>query len=126
MVKNWQNIVHDQIRTLLHCGLLRIADDLLLTYSNGSEQELMAFVHRFIGDEYAQKIAAKKSGGKPWEVTAMNLIHQRYQADTSPKTSIVFYFHNKGCSRWKADWRDNMKESFTYGRFAATEVIFVA
>jgi len=121
MVKNWQNIVHDQLRTLVQCGLLRIADEFLFTFSNGSEQELMRFVHRLIGDEYAQKIAVKKSGGKPWEATAMNLIHQRCQEDTSPKTSIVFYFHNKGCSRWKADWRDNTKESFTYGRFASLD-----
>ena len=118
MVKNWQNIVHDQLRTLLQCGLLRIADDFLLTFSNGSEQELMGVIHPLIGDEYAQKIEVKKSGGKPWESTAMNLIHQRCQADTSPKTSIVFYFHNKGCSRWKEDWQDNMNESFTYGKFA--------
>jgi len=106
MVKNWRAILADQMTTLNECGLLEIADEFVVSYSNGDEDELLDAVARSTDRNMTSK--TKESAGVPWEGPAMNAIREYCREQPAPESSVVFYFHNKGVSKWEEDWRDDI------------------
>lgn len=115
MVGNWETVVADQFHVLNECGTLEIADQLFLTYSNDDEERLLDFIYPLIGDNNRLKIKAVKASTKsPWEGPAMNMMLDHCNESPSPKKEVVFYFHNKGTSRWTEDWQSKIDEPFSY------------
>jgi hypothetical protein len=115
MVNNWKVIVYDQITTLKRCGLLDIADKLMISYSNGNKTDLdQVFDLGSYGN--SMTIDTVESTKVPWEGPALNMIHQYCKKQPLPETSVVFYLHNKGASKWSSDWKErmNMNQTRTY------------
>ena len=120
-VGNWREVVTDQMNSLIKCGLLDAADNLYLTDSNGDGlcpvQDLM---YQLLGGENLHKIKSiEESTQMPWEAPAMNMMLRHCSSSPSPKEEVVFYFHNKGTSRWSEDWKSKMDvpESYAYSLY---------
>ena len=115
MVGNWHTVVADQFNILNECGTLDIADQLILTYSNSDIKTVLDFIHPLLGPSNRNKIKTMKESTKvPWEAPAMNQIYDHCTGSDNPKKEVVFYFHNKGTSRWREDWRSTMEEEYSY------------
>ena len=71
------------------------------------------------------------SPGLPWEGTVLNRLREYCinqeeskqsstsllnNNNTSYMPTVVFYWHTKGSSRWKEQWRQQMEEPYTYSR----------
>ena len=70
-----------------------------------------------IGEDVGEKLAPLvESTKKPWEGPAMNMTHEYCRNQKVPQTAVVFYFHNKGASKWSPNWRDNVNKTWTYSR----------
>jgi len=119
MVNNWKLILEDQITTLKECGLLGIAaTPLMISYSNGLLSDLFRVLNPLLGSDGANKtISTVESTGVPWESPAMNMIHQYCNEQEHRQTTVVFYIHNKGASKWHPSWREQIdaNETWTYG-----------
>jgi hypothetical protein len=118
MVKNWKSVAADQMTTLHTCGLDKMASHTILSYSNGNLVDLLQTLKEH-GTQFATPNETVHSVQVPWEGAALNSVYgfcQRQVAQKKDKT-IVFYFHNKGISKYRSDWREQVKENrtFTYG-----------
>ena len=115
MVGNWKTVVADQFNTLHKCGTLGIADRLFLTYSNGDKETLDTFIDTLL-ESNKHKLSRRiiESTKSPWEAPAMNTMVEYCNGSSSPKKEVIFYFHNKGTSKWTKDWRDKKDVPFTY------------
>jgi hypothetical protein len=118
MVKNWKSIAADQMRSLHTCGLDKMISHTILSYSNGNLGDLLQTLNEH-GTQFASPNETVHSVQVPWEGAAVNSVYgfcQRQVAQKKDKT-IVFYFHNKGASKYGSDWREKVKqnETWTYG-----------
>jgi hypothetical protein len=118
MVNNWKSVAADQMTTLHTCGLDKMASHTILSYSNGNLVDLLQTLKEH-GTEFANPNEIVHSVQLPWEGAALNSVYgfcQRQVAQKKDKT-IVFYFHNKGVSKYRSDWREHVKQNrtFTYG-----------
>lgn len=114
LVNNWKDIVADQLRTLDRCGLGRVASNLILSYSNGDASEVLSLIEPY---NFAFNVTLVQSTRSPWEGEAANMMHrycQDHMRDQPDRPAVVFYFHTKGASKWKRDWREHIGESRTY------------
>ena len=170
MVKNWKTIVHDQMTTFTKCGLFNIVNEIMISYSNGSQKDLLDVLYPMLllgnanvkfdvidmdtststsrYDDYNNshtnavtsnnindqsnhkriKLTTVKATSKPWEGPAMNMIYEYCQHQNATKTTttttttttsrelppVVFYFHNKGASKFKSNWKSQWNRSRTY------------
>ena len=126
MMKNWKNIVRDQLHTLDTCGLGYMASSLTMSYANGnSTDELVNILNEFTFTQ-SLPISFIQSMAEPWETEIMASIARTcqtstnesvaHQADGVDKRVIVYYFHSKGCSRYSDDWPDRCNELRSYCR----------
>jgi hypothetical protein len=123
MVNNWKTVLKDQMSTLSYCGLGDIADTLMVTYSNGDHPDLHHQIKawnelpvvRKTFDKYGENYTAV-SKGAPWEGTAIQMIYDYCINHLHPKTAIVYYFHNKGVSRYHPKWREQYSLATSYSR----------
>ena len=120
MLNNWKDIVKDQVNTLKECGLMDIVDKLMISYSNGSLDDLLQVFNQLLesnGGENRLNITTVESTHEPWEGPAMNMIHQHCNERPQPQNSVVFYLHNKGASKWNENWKEKMRnnQTWTYG-----------
>ena len=121
-MRNWENIVRDQLRTISVCGLGgSIIDEMFVSYSGSPRYPVNLPVIQEVWSDYESEIQVQpqwiESSGLPWEGTVMNsLIEtcQQRQGETYP--TVVFYLHTKGSSRYKDYWRNQMNEPYTYSR----------
>jgi hypothetical protein len=111
MVNNWKAIVPDQMRTLSRCGLGSVVSKFIVSYSNGDVNELTDLLSSY---PFAASAEMVESTGLPWEGVALNSIRE-YCLKQS-ETTVVFYFHNKGASRFKKDWKERIDEFGSYSR----------
>ena len=114
MVNNWQIILEDQITSLKQCGLINIADQVMISYSNNNKEVLSNFIDPLIGDISNTILTTAEATSAPWGGQAMNMIHEYCKNQPSPQTAAVFYFHNKGASKWRADWKDHFNDTWSY------------
>ena len=126
MVNNWKDIVKDQVNTLKECGLMDIVDKLMISYSNGRLDELFQVLDPLLQsnsnggggkvDRLNVNVTTVKSFHVPWEGRAMNMIYEHCNKQSQPRNAVVFYIHNRGASRWTADWKEamNTNKNFTY------------
>jgi len=141
MIFNWKEIVHDQLVTLEKCGLAHYASSLTITYTNGNEARLLKVLqkHQYFSKNSTNMEIRLISGPKrvPWEAESINAIHDTChemfpindhdsktvnEGATETSTTkykkeddvLVFYFHNKGASKYKPDWRDHMTTDWSY------------
>jgi hypothetical protein len=120
MVGNWRDVVTDQFNSLIKCGLLDAADNLYLTYSNGDGLwPVQDLLYQLLGDNLHKVKSIEESTQMPWEAPAMNMMLRHCNSSPSPKEEVVFYFHNKGTSRWSEDWKSKMDvpESYAYSLY---------
>ena len=120
MVGNWRDVVTDQVNSLIKCGLLDAADNLYLTYSNGDGLwPVQDLLYQLLGDNLHKVKSIEESTQMPWEAPAMNMMLRHCNSSPSPKEEVVFYFHNKGTSRWSEDWKSKMDvpESYAYSLY---------
>jgi hypothetical protein len=114
MVKNWKAIVADQMRTLHTCGLDKMASHTILSYSSGNLGDLLQTLneHR---SQFATPNETVHSIQKPWEGAALNSVYRFCQQQVAQKKdkTIVFYFHNKGASKYGSNWREDVKQNRT-------------
>jgi len=118
MVKNWKTILHDQMYTLHQCGLGDLVDKFILSYSNGKVEEILYELQNY---SFATKPdIIVESVKAPWEGAAMNAMRefclttttntgtmkQQQKQQEQQKPTVVFYFHNKGASRYNSDWKN--------------------
>lgn len=117
MVNNWEVILDDQITTLLQCGLTDITEKFMVSYSNGDKGDLLHFINdkSLIGSNTIS-IETVESTGAPWEGPAMNMIHEYCKRQPSPRSAVVFYFHNKGASKWRPQWKERLDRPWSYSR----------
>lgn len=125
MINNWRTVLKDQLVTLLNCGLYDIADEVMISYSNNEEQAIFDEIQKLfsmmnvMSDElqrFTSKIYTSKGIKSPWEAYSMNRIYEFCSRQSQPEKAVVFYFHNKGISRWRSNWRANIGKPFTYSQ----------
>jgi len=122
MVNNWKTILHDQMYTLHQCGLGDLVDKFILSYSNGEVEEVLYELSNY--SFAANPDIIVESVKAPWEGAAMNAMREfclttttntttttmntgttaKQQQKQRQKPTVVFYFHNKGASRYASDW----------------------
>jgi hypothetical protein len=123
MLKNYKSIVTDQMETLDQCGLGKAASEFILSYSGGELEDIQNLTrpyNLFVNDE-DKPTTIVHSTKAPWEGPVMNQIADYCRARTvenvkSDKPTIVFYFHNKGASKWAHGWQQAMDKPFSYSR----------
>lgn len=115
MLNNWRNIVYDQLTTIQSCGVGSAVAQIFITYSNNNTdntlQHLIDIVNLF--PSLAPKVSFDFSGGMPVEGKPLNILRQ-YCLDAKTKNNdkepenetVAFYFHTKGSSRHRPNWRD--------------------
>ena len=116
MLGNWREVVEDQLNTLSACGLGKRAKEWIVTYSGGKIEDLISVL-----DTYRDRITPKpqliESLQSPWEGEAMNstrlMCLDREAKDEDP--TYVFYFHNKGVSRYRETWKNELHRR-SYGQ----------
>lgn len=101
MVGNWKDIVKDQLRTLDLCGLGRLADSFTVVHSGAGVEELQSLVGQHSFGSKARFLEGPKS--LPYESIAIKEVSN---ICSTSKETAVFYFHNKGSSRYTDHWRD--------------------
>jgi hypothetical protein len=135
MKKNWKTIVHDQLNTLKECGLGAAASDFILSYSGGSLETIQNVVRPYnlfvaantttmddpirTTQQRQRQTILVNSTQVPWEGPIMNQILDyciAQEAANTSKPTIVFYFHNKGSSKFRTQqyqktlyWRKYME-----------------
>ena len=114
LVKNWKMIVHDQLRTLSACGWSDLpVTKFVLSYSNGPVADVLDIFKQYYPD-LPQPTVSIESTKAPWEAAVMNELLQQCQ-NVDQKT-VVFYFHNKGASKYEPDWRLTLDREWTYSK----------
>ena len=114
MIRNWKDVVLDQLNTLDQCGLGHIANDMLLSYSGGSVTEVLDLLPPY---NFSFQVGATVSPEHPpWEGTIMNAVLDYCQRPDIGDDTVVFYFHDKGVSKHRQDWRENTHKVWTYSR----------
>jgi hypothetical protein len=113
MVKNWRTVVLDQLQTLHQCGLGHAARHLILSYSGGEMGQLTDLLKPTYHFPQLELVRAVRAERVPWEGPIMNEV-QEYC--TENPEAVVFYFHNKGVSRYGPDWRNVTDQPWTYSR----------
>lgn len=125
MMNNWRNIVLDQLRTIHKCGMGELASHLFVTYSNNDTLNTLAELQgMFQRCPFASKTSFSYSCGQPIEGTAINALHshckkKEVQYQKTKYDTVAFYFHTKGSSRWKKDWKQNVGTGFSYSNVLA-------
>jgi hypothetical protein len=128
MLNNYKNIVTDQMKTLDQCGLGKAASEFILSYSGGELGDLHNLTrpyNLFVNDHDNNSNSSGRpttivhTVKAPWEGAVMNQIADYCRARTvenvkSDKPTIVFYFHNKGSSKWAPGWQNALHKPFTY------------
>ena len=137
MVRNWDTIVKDQMHTLQQCGLGAAADRFLLSFSNGNLDTLRQVVEPYgyftspfaptkTNETHAAAAAATthheknkswvtKALGPPWEGPGLTLVRDYCQEqEAKQQPAVVFYFHNKGASKYNSNWKSHLNTSWTY------------
>ena len=110
---NWRDIMQEQFSILERCGLGYMAGQITLSYSNPSEDNTVTSTIQLLNDVLKQYpftfrlnvTLINASPEIPYErpiLEAMTKSCRRSIQDDSSrnKTSIVFYFHNKGGSKY--------------------------
>lgn len=119
MVKNWRNVVIDQLHTLQTCGLGAMSSALVVSYSKGTEEsvdELEEIINSFSFTKLVQ-ITYHEVTAVPWEQEAIRAI-SRYctnKGAAEGEKKFVYYFHNKGVSHYKETWKDSCVELDRWG-----------
>jgi hypothetical protein len=109
MVQNWRNIVLDQMTTLETCGLGNTMKNMIITYtqhdSDNTLEELTQIMSRY---SFASKITYQMGPHViPYEGPALNALRDYCVAQhNAQEETVAFYFHNKGCTHYQGDWRD--------------------
>jgi hypothetical protein len=107
MLKNWRDVVTEQLTTLEICGLGRGMTKMIITYSSKNDtensfEELHRIVYRYT---FASKVTFHNSSNLlPYEGLAMNLLRDYCMAQE--QEIVAFYIHSKGCSHFHPKWRD--------------------
>jgi hypothetical protein len=132
---NYKSIITDQMETLDQCGLGKAASEFIVSYSGGELENVRSLTrpyNLFVNDHDDDTSSAGSSTSnltttivhstkEPWEGPVMNKIGDYCRARTvenvtSDIPTIVFYFHNKGASKWDASWKKAMAEPWSYSR----------
>jgi hypothetical protein len=112
MMRNWKTVVLDQLQTLHQCGLGHVAQHMLLSYSGGDEMgELSKLMRPY--DFSFDLVRVVQPERTPWEGTIMNAMHTYCKKHPE---AVMYYFHNKGVSKYEPDWRNRTDEVWTYSR----------
>ena len=135
MMNNWKRIVKDQLHTLETCGLGYMASSLTISYSVGANstnsREVLAQILNQFAFTATLNISYVISTSVPWEKEAMHSIsrtchsinnknesvtmqgddEKKSTASDTKKKVFVYYFHNKGVSKYNDDsWKDNCQQ----------------
>lgn len=116
MVRNWKDIVKDQLQTLDSCGLGTLASSLTITYTNGDKLDIEEVLSSYSFVKKLDKLRIIPGPTKnPWEIFAMNAMHNTCQdISINASNAAVIYFHNKGASHYTDDWRDKTTTVWSY------------
>ena len=138
MLRNWRSIVQDQLQTLYQCGLGPALSEWFVSYAmprhlqehhqpekeptRRRRQRLVQELQTLLipPPSVPQSVTPPQlfaSTGIPWEGSMLNQLIQYCQEIPQDKkaTTLVFYWHTKGSSRWHQDWRARWQEPYTYG-----------
>jgi len=125
MVNNWKDIVRDQLHTMDICGLGHMASSFSVTYSNISKTDEIVEIMDEFSFTKSLKLSYIQATAAPWEreaISAMSRTCQNVVSSANAATqqdgsrTVVYYFHNKGASRYTNDWRKTYKQTWTYSR----------
>jgi hypothetical protein len=124
LLQNWRNVVKDQLHTLHQCGLGKAAHHLILSYASSSNREsihdLLDIIQTYPFGFSRDDITLVSSSRVPWEGPVMNAIHDFCSTNISSSpylsTTVVFYFHSKGVSKYDRHWRHTTDRVWTYSR----------
>ena len=114
MFRNWKTVVKDQVNTLTKCGLASIASKLIISYSGGSVIELIEVLKE--SKLTINVTSFVHSARVPWEGIIMEEIQKTCEKQKHVPT-IVFYFHTKGISKYKKQWKFDLiqRKTYSYG-----------
>jgi hypothetical protein len=113
MIRNWLEIMQDQFSLLERCGLGYMASHITISYSNPSEgsatasttQQLQDILKKYPFSFRLNATFIDASQQFPYErpileATTYSCRRSAQDLSLSKKTHIVFYFHNKGSSKY--------------------------
>jgi hypothetical protein len=85
---------------------------MLLSYSGSDEMgDIMSLMKPHYFSFRLERVVQPHS--VPWEGPIMNALHQYC---TKHSDSVVFYFHDKGVSKYHPNWRNMADQVWTYSR----------
>ena len=97
------------------CGLGKQISNFILTYSSGNVTDLTEIMQTY---DVRPDIIIEATE-PPWEVNAMNAVHTHCSAKTADdRKNLVFYFHNKGASKYDPNWKEHLKSNYTFKTYA--------
>jgi len=108
MVRNWREIVEDQLSTLENCGLGYMASSITLSYNNpqkntpteSSIHQIQDVLKKYLFTSQVE-VNFIEAASKTYERPIMEDIASFCQKSVDRiNTTIVFYFHNKGSSKY--------------------------
>jgi len=117
MLNNWKTVVRDQLQTIDKCGFGDLLSESIISYHGDQFEELQGELFDAY-PSYFNKRNTHFLKAQGSEVTIMDHIHDYCVEKESRKESVVvFYMHDKGVSRYKENWFDQMLslDIFTYG-----------
>ena len=121
LLGNWKSIVRDQLQTIDKCGLGDVLTDTVISYRGDQVSELKEELNQYPSIfKNKQKFFDLSEADKelPYEKNAINKIHEQCSYHHSKNESaVVFYIHNKGASRYKPNWYQDLLKGkvITYG-----------
>ena len=131
LVNNWRNILHDQLITVIHCGLGdAVASRLLLSVcardAEAGEADGIDELKRTVGQyipQFGSSIQVDFIERKDCNDNLLGLpAAQSYCSSVSHSTDhhhVVFHLHNGGASEYQPDWNVHKKAS-DEGRYSRT------
>lgn len=114
LINNWKTIMWDQMHTLETCGLGYMANTMTISYnvdpnSSSTEEvkaELIELLRQFHFTKILKRIDYVEATSSPWEQEAIASISRTcHSSIMQNKRTFVYYFHNKGASRYTEDWK---------------------
>jgi len=113
MINNWREIIQDQFSLLESCGLGYLASQITISYynpivgstSNSSIQKLQEILRKYPFSSRLNSTFIDASRHYPYEqpileATTYSCRQYAQKYTSNQKTQIVFYFHNKGSSKY--------------------------
>ena len=124
MIRNWLNVIYDQLDTLERCGLGYLAKELIISVNSNAPEtafdDLSIILEQYDFTRALQSIRFLRSAHpKTYEWTIMQDMRSNncLQNINSTVNHIIYYFHTKGVGRYTTDWMEKKDMDVSQPRY---------